>query len=66
MTFENLVAGHLYSDRNIVNVYRFVRMRNDYIAEFVECEYDEDKGDFIDTTNEIDLVKSEVARLREV
>ena len=63
MKFKDLVEGNIYTDKNNVNAYMFVEMRNDYIATFKRCEYDEEQGNYISTEEDIYLVESEVKRL---
>ena len=61
MKFENLKKGEIYLDKDGVEAVMFVELRNDQIATFYDCEYDE-KGDFVPTTKIRYLTKNEVKK----
>ena len=47
MRFNELQKGKIYTDKDGVSAFRFEGMYNDQLAEFCECEYDEEKGEYI-------------------
>lgn len=63
MKFSELKKSTVYTDRDGVNAYEFVELRNDQIATFKACEYDENKGDYVATTETIYLTVREVQKL---
>lgn len=63
MKFNDLQKGRIYTDNDGVNAYQFVGMRNDQLATFNVCDYDEDKGDYIATSEVVYLTASEVKYL---
>ena len=63
MRFEEFVAGRIYTDKDGVNAYAFIGMRNDYLASFNVCEYDEEKGDYVATQEVVYLTANEVKGL---
>ena len=63
MKFNELQAGRIYTDKDGVNAYKFVGMRNAQIATFKACEYDEEKGDYTATEETIYLTANEVKGL---
>ena len=63
MKFDELKKGNIYTDKDGVNAYEFVGIRNESIATFKACIYSEEKGDYI-TTEEIRyLTANEVSKL---
>jgi len=63
MKFNELQKGKIYTDKDGVSAYAFVEMRNDQIATFKACEYDEKKGDYIATEEVVYLTANEVKGL---
>ena len=63
MKFEELQKGNIYTDKDGINAYQFKEMRNEQIATFYVCEYNEKKGDYVATEEVIYLVASEVKNL---
>lgn len=63
MRFNELQKGRIYTDKDGVNAYEFVEMRNDQIATFKVCEYNEEKGDYVANDEIIYLTVSEVKGL---
>ena len=44
MKFNELQKGRIYTDKDGINAYQFKKMRNEQIATFYVCEYNEEKG----------------------
>lgn len=65
LTFEQLEKGKSYGDQDGINVYVFRGFRNDYLATFNLCEYDEEQGEEIETQETHYLTKREIERWRE-
>ena len=65
MRFEQLVKGTIYTDRDGVSAFRFDGMFNEYLAEFIKLEYDEEKGEYVDTNFVRLFTKFEVSHLIE-
>lgn len=65
LTFEQLKEGKLYGDSDGVGFYIFCGFRNDYLATFHWCEYDEEQGEAIETQDTYYLTKREIERWRE-
>ena len=63
MKFNELQKGNIYTDKDGINAYQFKEMRNEQIATFYVCEYNEEKGDYVATEEVIYLVASEVKNL---
>ena len=63
MNSNELQKGRIYTDHDGVNAYMFVELRNDQIATFKACEYDDGKGDYIATAETIYLTVNELKRL---
>lgn len=63
MKFNELLKGKIYADKDGVNAYMFVKMRNENLATFLICEYDEEKSDYIATTEEVYLTANEIKNL---
>lgn len=47
--FEQLQEGKIYTDQDGVCAFKFIGMYNSQLAEFLELDYDEEKGDYVDT-----------------
>lgn len=65
LTFEQLVKGKLYGDKDGINIYIFRGFRNDYLATFYVCEYDEEQCCYLATTEERYYNAREIERWRE-
>lgn len=63
MKFNELQKGRIYTDKDGVYAYQFIEMRNEQIATFKTCEYDEEIGDYIATATVIYLTANEVKYL---
>ena len=63
MKLKELQKGRIYTDKDGVNAVQFKEMRNEQIATFYVCEYNEEKGDYVATEEVIYLVASEVKNL---
>lgn len=62
MKFEELQKGNIYVDKNGTPL-KFKAMYNDQLAQFCVCEYDEEKGCCIATSEGLLLNKFEVRDL---
>ena len=62
MKFNELEKGKIYTDKNGVETLEFVEFRNDYIATFNQCDYDDD-GNLIITARIRYLTRNEVKKL---
>lgn len=60
----DLEVGCLYADNDVVTVLRFNEETTLY--NFTEMNYDEERQDYIPTSNSIRLVKMEVERLHKI
>ena len=63
MKFNELQKGKIYTDKDGINAYQFKEIKNEQIATFYVCEYNEEKGDYVATEEIIYLVVSEVKNL---
>lgn len=63
MKFIDLENGKIYTDKDGVNAYEFVELRNDQLATFKVCEYDEYKGDYVAGDETVYLTAREVEEL---
>lgn len=65
LTFNDLEKGKIYFDEH--SEYAdiiFIEMRNNQIATFKACIYDDEQGDFIATDITVYLTANEVAKLK--
>lgn len=49
MKFNDLQKGKIYTTKDGVSAFRFECLYNEQLAEFLECEYDEEKGEYMAT-----------------
>lgn len=61
---KELRGDWIYEDEYGGNAYKFVCMRNESIAHFKRCVYDERVGEWKSTQEDIYLTDCEVKRLR--
>lgn len=63
MNINELQKGKIYTDKDGIKAYQFIEKRNEQIATFKNCEYDEEKGNYVPTNEDIYLTVSEVKTL---
>ncbi len=60
--FSDLKKGKIYFNKNYCDHFlKFVEMRNDYLAKFIVCDYNEDLCEFVETEEIVYLTAGEIA-----